>query len=178
MQCIEIPTEATAGLTFRASVNDDLHAAPDWSLSLHLRGPAAIDLMADSDGGEHSFTVPASETAAWAPGRYWWAIRATNGADVEEIERGDVAIAPDMLAAPSFDGRSDAEKAFEAINAVLGKRATIDQERYRINNRELYRMSVSDLLKLRTFYAAQVRKERNRKSGSRDWGRAVHVRFS
>lgn len=178
MQCIEIPAEATAGLSFRATVTDSAHAAPGWAITLHLRGPSAINLEATSAGASHAFAAASTATASWLPGRYWWAIRATRGADVEEIERGEIEVLPDMLAGASFDGRSEAEKAFEAIKAVMAKRATMDQERYRINNRELYRMSISDLLKLRAHYAVLVSREKREKRGARKWGRAVHVRFS
>ncbi|PZQ21184.1 MAG: hypothetical protein DI569_12995 [Sphingopyxis macrogoltabida] len=148
-------------------------------MTLHLRGPASIDVSATHNGEAHSFKQTAAETAEWAPGRYWWSIRAeSDDSDVIEIETGELLVAPDMVAAPGFDGRTDAEKALAAIDAVLAKRATIDQERYRINNRELYRTPIADLMKLRAHYAATVRRECRKAAGLGGWGRTIPVRFS
>lgn len=155
------------------------HPAPAWTITLHLRGPSQIDLTGAPDGAGFTFAATAATTAGWAPGEYWWTLRATNGADVVEIERGTMAVLPDLAAVSSpHDGRTANEKALAAIDAVLAKRATIDQQRYTINNRELWRTPIADLIKLRAFYAAAVGREKGKASGSRKWGRAVPVRFS
>lgn len=176
---IELPVKATAGLSFSASVIDTRHPAPTWALTLYLRGPASIDIAGAHDGAGHAFKQTATETAAWTPGRYWWTLRAASAdSDVIEIETGELLVAPDMVGAPTFDGRSEAETALDAIDAVLGKRATIDQERYRINNRELYRMSIGELTKLRSHFVAQIARERRKAAGKSAWGRSIPVRFS
>lgn len=108
-------------------------------------------------------------------GDYWYSLRATTGTDLVELGTGTLRVLPDLVAAgDGFDGRSQAQIALAAIDAVLGKRATMDQERYRINNRELYRTPISDLLKLRGFYVAQVKRE----SGRSTFGRQIAVRFT
>lgn len=169
------PATATAGLSFSASVDAIGYPAPAWVLSLHLRGPKVINLTAAADGSAHLFTANAAATNGWDAGDYWYSLRATDGTDVVELETGTIRVLPDLVdAVAGFDGRTQAQIALDAINAVLAKRATLDQERYRINNRELYRTSVSDLLKLRSFYAAQVKRER----GGSSFGRQVLVRFS
>lgn len=149
--------------------------APAWTVTLHLRGPSQINLVAAPDGEGHKIEADPATTATWAPGAYWWTIRATDGVDVVEIETGDLTVLPDLVnAAAGYDGRSDNEKALDAIRAVIAKRATLDQERYRINNRELYRTPIADLLKLRAFYARAVAREK----GKSAWGRPVRVSFS
>lgn len=143
---------------------------------MHLRGPKAVNLVADSS---HTFTADAATTAAWPDGDYWYTLRASDGTDTVELETGTLRVLPDLVAADDgYDGRSQAQIALDAIEAVLAKRATLDQERYRINNRELYRMSVSDLLKLRAFYAEQVRRETACKTGRSRFGRQIAVRFT
>lgn len=155
------------------------YPAPAWTVTLHLRGPSDINLTATGDSASHQFSAAPAVTGSWVPGAYWWAIRATDGTDVVEIERGTLSVLPDLVSVTgAYDGRSENEKALDAIEAVLAKRATLDQERYRINNRELYRTPITDLLKLRTFYAAQVRREKAKAGGRSGWGRAIHVRFS
>lgn len=154
-----IPASIKAGLTFITQPIVSAHPAPDWALSALLRGPQSIDIDALVDGSTHYFRVDAAETAAWTPGNYWYSVRAT-GPDgiVVEVESGEVAIKPDLAAIqPGHDGRDHVRRTLEAIEAVLEKRATLDQERYKINNRELWRTPVADLLKLRDRYKAELR---------------------
>lgn len=140
--------------------------APAWQLRLHMRGAGQMDLEAVGDGAAHQFEALGTVTADWTAGTHWWAVRAESDGDLVELARGQIEILPDITAAEAgFDGRSENEKALDAINAVLGKRATIDQERYRINNRELYRMSVKDLLKLRDHFVKLVARERGKSVG-------------
>ena len=174
-----IPTTATAGLSYAATVDLSAYPAPDWVLSLHMRGVGSIDLTATPDGASHAFSASGATTADWAAGEYWYSLRATDGADVVEIETGQLRVLPDLVGAGAgYDGRTQAEIALDAIDAVLANRATIDQQRYRINNRELYRTDIADLLKLRTFYASQVARETAKKTGRSGFGRQITVRFS
>lgn len=155
------------------------YPATEWTLTAHLRGGVAIDLLAVADGTDHAFNAAAAVTAEYTPGRYQLTLRATNGTAVEEVQNSAVDILPDLATVTSpYDGRTDNEKALEAIDAVLGKRASLDQERYRINNRELYRTPIADLLKLRSFYATAVRREKAKNSGQSTFGRRINVRFS
>lgn len=141
-----------------------------------MRGPIAINLAATIDGDEFVFSADASTTATWAAGDYWYSVRVTSGSAVQELESGQVTVLPDMATASSgYDGRTQAEIALAAIEAVLANRATKDQDRYRINNRELYRTSISDLVKLRDFYRDLVNRERAAKCGSNPFGRKLRV---
>jgi hypothetical protein len=69
------------------------------------------------------------------------------------------------MASAGFDGSTHAQRTLAAIEAVLEKRATRDQEKYSINNRELSRTPISDLLLLRDRYKTQVRMELKAKRG-------------
>lgn len=170
-----LPAEITAGLDFQAAVDAPAYPAPDWTLRAIVRGPQAIDLTATADGTSHVFTADAATTAAWKPGAYWYSLRATNGSAVMDAGRGQLTILADLAAVTEpYDGRSQAAIALDAIDAVIAKRATLDQQRYMINNRELWRTPIADLLKLRAYYATQVRRERN----SPRWGKPIIVKFS
>lgn len=176
-----IPTAITAGLSFETTLALTDYPAPAWDLSLYLRGPGNADISATDDSTSHKLTIPAATTENFTAGQYWYSIRVTDGADTFEIEKGTLNVLPNLLAQTAgFDGRSQAEIALAAIDAVLANRATMDQERYRINNRELYRTSIGDLLKLQSYYSAIVRTERQSgaSGGVRTFGRALPVRFS
>jgi hypothetical protein len=173
------PEEIPAGLSFEALICRADYPAPVWTLQAIIKGPQTITLDATASGSDHKFAADATATGGWVPGRYWLSVRATKGAEVHEVVQGQVHVLPDLsAAADGYDGRSENEIAFDAIDAVLKKRATIDQERYRINNRELWRMRVEDLLKLRSFYQMQCRRERAKRAGGAGFGRLIPVRFS
>lgn len=171
------PSSASAGLTFDRPATLTAYPAPKWQVSAVLRGPGSIDLDAEAEGTQHRFHVTAAQTAEWAPGTYWYSIRATDGTDVIEVEAGEIVIKPDLAAAAGgHDGRIHAQRVLDAIEAVLEKRATLDQERYRINNRELYRTPIGDLLKLRDRYKAELRSMKAMASGNL-FNQAARVRF-
>lgn len=179
MTCTKLPATATAGLDFQAVLTLPDYPGPAWSVSAVLRGPGQINLTADSTTQDHTLTASATDTAAWVPGRYWYSVRVTDGVRTLEATQGQIDILPDLagVSAP-YDGRSQNEIALEAINAVLAKRATRDQQRYTINNRELWRTPMGELLQLRAFYTVQVRRERARASGCTGFGRPIQVKFS
>lgn len=177
VSCI-LPDKIGAGLTLNSLVTLTAYPAPDWALTVALRGPASINLSATAEGSQHRIAASAGVTATWAPGAYWYTVRATNGDDVVEVEQGQLTITPDLANAPGgFDGRSHAQKCLAAIEAVLEKRATLDQERYRINNRELHRTPVAELMKLRDLYRAEVRRELAAARGKSLFGAVVRVRL-
>lgn len=172
LNCANFPAECTAGLNFQASVEP----RPGCTITAHLRGPGQIDLQADASG---VFIATAESTRAWAPGTYWWSMRATNGADAFELASGQLVVLPDLAsAAAGFDGRSQNERTLDAINAVLEKRASQDQQKYTIGNRELWRTPIPELLQLQAVYASKVRRERAAKGGRSTFGRTIKVRFS
>lgn len=144
-------------------------------MSAVLRGAGSINLTAQAEGAAHRFLAQATETADWASGDYWYSIRATDGTDVIEVESGQITIKPDLASITEpHDGRNHVQRMLDAIEAVLEKRATIDQERYRINNRELYRTPIGELLKLRDRYRAELARMRR---GAGLFDQTVRVRF-
>jgi len=176
--CVKFPAQATAGLTFRASAVFAAYPAPTWALTVHLRGPAQINLEGVADGAGHKFDQAATATTEWTPGTYWFSMRATDGTAVEEVATGQLEVLPDLAqVTTAHDGRTQNEIALDAINAVLAKRATQDQQKYTINNRELWRTPIPELIQLQAFYKMAVRREKNAQAGRTSFGRAIHVRF-
>lgn len=173
-----IPESITAGTTLAFTLALTAFPASDWSLALILRGSQSIDLKSTPDGRLHVFTVSATDTAAWAAGDYWYSLRASNGTEVHEIDSGTLKVLPDLVGVGSdFDGRTHAERTLEAIEAVIEGRASKDQDSYRINNRELRRTSISQLLKLRDVYRNEVRRLKAARKGRNTLGRPVLARF-
>ncbi len=179
MSC-NFPAKIGAGLTFNLLLTLTAYPAPAWSVFISLRGPGAMTMTATSEGSQHRFRADVTETADWVPGDYWYTLRAVDAATSEmvEVECGQVTITPDLInAAAGFDGRTPNQIALDAIEAVIAQRATLDQERYRINNRELYRTSIPDLLKLRDYYVRLVKREQDLACGRNPFGNTVRVRL-
>lgn len=173
-----IPTAIKAGLTFTTTVESAEYPAPDWSLVLLLRGPSSITVESTDEGTAHRLHAAATATANWVPGEYSFSLRATNGADVVELEAGQTVVQPDLAGlTPGTDTRSHIRKVLAAIEAVIERRASLDQERYRINDRELYRTPIAELLKLRDKYRAELAMAQRVANGkSTLLGREVRVR--
>jgi hypothetical protein len=174
-----LPDQITAGLDFQAVVALAQYPAPAWGLTAVIRGPQAIDLTSTADGTNHVFTADAATTTTWQAGAYWFSLRATNGSQTFEASAGQLTIIKDLAAVTEpYDGRTQNAIALAAIDAVIAKRATQDQQRYKINERELWRTPIADLLKLRAYYAMLVARENAKASGRSRFGRPVIVKFS
>ncbi|WP_290872036.1 hypothetical protein [Aquabacterium sp.] len=172
-----LPPTIGAGLTFSTLATLTAYPASDWVLSVSLRGPSAIDLTATADGIQHRLEASATATAEYLPGLYAYSARVTDGSAVVEVERGTITVLPDLAQSTGGDMRSHARIVLDNIRAVIEKRATQDQQRYTINNRELWRTPISDLLKLETLYASRVRAEETAARGNKNFGTQVLMRL-
>lgn len=173
-----IPNKITAGLTLSVTFELADYPGPEWSSLLLLRGAGSIDIEGGSDGKIHTLAETSTNTQGWAPGNYSYSLRVTDGTDTYQVESGSLNILPDLAQADAnFDGRAHAEKVLESIEAVIEGRATKDQDSYRINNRELRRTPISQLLKLREVYRAEVAQLKARRRGKQTLGRSILVRF-
>jgi hypothetical protein len=173
----QFPASFRAGVTFDHTLKLDQYEAPTWALLVLLRGPSSIDISSVADGQSHRLVADSAATAAWVAGDYVYSIRALSSGAVFEVESGQITILRDLAAiTDATDLRTHAQTALESIEAVLAKRATQDQQRYTINNRELWRTPLGDLLKLRDYYRAEVRREKAAQRGTL-FGRQVKVVF-
>lgn len=172
-----IPGEIGAGVTFKVTACLPVYPAPDWSIDLILRGASQIDISSVSNSENHELSAAATVTKDWKPGRYRYEIRASSGDDVVTVETGELKIAPDLSAqVAGFDGRDHVRRVLDSIEAVIENRATIDQQHYQINNRSLTRTPMSDLLKLRDKYRAELAGQKRARRGG-GLGPQYKVRF-
>lgn len=172
-----VPAQIKAGLTFSKLVTLTAYPASSWTLIVALRGPSVIDLAATQSGTQHRLAATAAQTAAYAPGLYAYTARVSRDDDVVEVESGTVTVLADLTQSTGGDMRSQNRIALDNIRAVIANRATLDQERYTINNRELWRTPIADLLKLEAYYAARVQQEDAKARGKFAFGRVIRVRL-
>ena len=139
----------------------------------------SVVCTAGTEAEEHRCAAAATTTGAWTPAEYSWIARMSSGAEVYEVDRGTVTLAANPATATSYDGRSHARKALDAIEAVLEGRATLDQEEYTIGGRSLKRTPVEQLIRFRQRYKQEVAGEdaAARIAAGLGGGRKIQVRL-
>ena len=75
------------------------------------------------------------------------------------------------------EARSEARIALDNVNAMLRKTATEGVMRYRINNRELWRYSIAELMTLKASLVADVKKEERLAKGRNSLGPKILTHF-
>lgn len=167
-----VPRVVVAGDLWAWTVADVSREYPvaDYNLKIAMSpvvGGSPVVVDAVSEGEKHKFSK--SDTSAIAAGEYQWSLFAVEtGGDGSRhsIGSGDITVKPDPITS-TIDPRTDKQKALAAIEAVLAKRASKDQENYAIEGRSLSRTPISDLIRLRNFYRNEVADEAAVASGVR-----------
>lgn len=153
---------------------DDYSAADGWALKYFFRGAGKFDLVAAAQP-DGSFRVTISAEIVTQPGAYYWQARVERDDERRVVATGRCVVIEDLSGAvEAYDGRSDARRALDAIDAMLEGKATYDQQEYSIDtgagSRSLKRIPIADLLQLRKSYARLVAREqrsaRVRRGGS------------
>jgi hypothetical protein len=167
-----------AGLAWDWSVAIPAFPAPSWAFHFYLRGPGSLDLVALPDGAAHRFSATAAQTASLQKGIYAWQLIGADGEQELLVDEGrvTVSIALSRLA-DGHEARTHAERMIGAIEAVLENRATLEQRRYRINNRELERTSITELRRLLKEYRVEAAQQAAKRAGRSIIGRNHVVRF-
>lgn len=141
----------------------DYPASAGWVLAYTLiNSTTKISLTASALGADHLVSVAASTTAAWAAGSYTWHAVVTKAAERYTVGQGSITIAPNLAAAATYDTRSSAKKALEAVNTLLesyGSKAYL--QGYEINGRKQQFQSPGEFLAFRSKLQAEVAREDN-----------------
>lgn len=178
------PREIVVGSTLKWTRDFEDYPASEYSLTYYFRGAGqGFDAAASADGDSFAVTVPAATTSGMTPGAYYWQAVAVKDGEKFVAARGEakaVAGLASVDAATTVDGRSEAKKTLDAIDALLAGKATLDQQEYTIADRSLRRIPVPELLLLRKEYARRVMRERRRERVKRGGTvfSSVKVRFT
>lgn len=160
--------------------------ATEWTLTYYLRSNLAggqIDIAASADGSNYSVDVSPTVSSGYVPGVYYWSAFVSKTGDRKLVAQGRLTVKPNPTDIyQPVDGRSHARRVLEAIEAVIERRATTDQQRYVFQavGRSVDRMPIADLLKFRDQYADEVRCEDQKAAIARGEsnGRNVLIRFT
>lgn len=146
----------------------DYPASAGWQLKVALVGQAgAYNATAAADGDAHAFTIAATTTASWAPGRYVLTEFVVQGAERYTLGTSELQVLPDLaVATTGSDTRTHARKVLDAIEAWLETKAPTAAS-VEVAGRKLANYPLADLLSLRDRYRAEVRRETAGAGGGR-----------
>ena len=138
--------------------------ADGWALACKLRGPGNADVPVTTsnvaDPSTRSIKLTSAISATLIPGHYVRTIVATKDGERQTLQQDNFEVMPDLSTSiDPYDGRSNARKALDAIEAVLANRATKAQEELSIAGRRTKWTPIPDLLVLRDKYASIVAME-------------------
>jgi len=179
------PTEITVGDTIKWTKSLSDYPADQYALNykiVPLSGGAPLTVAATADGTDHSISISAADSAEYVPGDYRWFSYAVDLETSEErytIDHGDLKILPDPAAITAADLRSHARTVLDAIEATLEGTASREQSEITIEGRSLKYRTPAELLQLRSFYLAEVRREETAEAIRKglDSGNRVLTRF-
>jgi hypothetical protein len=156
------------GETLKLTVTD----ADASGVEFRFGGAETKTETAANDSGDWSISAA---TSTWAPGRYaWqaWATYADNSVAVTASGNFDLEAALGV-----GEVRTTARQMVEMIEAQMKGNAPEAVRRYRINNRELERYSVAELLSLLSYWKGQLKTEERKEKGMSALGPRIAVRF-
>lgn len=156
------------GETLQLTVTD----ANAVSVEFRLGGPQAVTVTATKNGTEFSIS---HDTASNLAGTYRWQAWATYSGNIKRVIATDTIDIEDTLGVG--DIRSNARRIVEMIESMIAGNAGEGVKRYKINNRELERYSVAELLQLLSYWKNRVLIEGRREKGSNALGPRIAVRF-
>lgn len=150
------PQTLTAGTTWRWTRSfADFPTADGWSLTYGLAGPTPTTITTTIVGSEFSVTVATATTAAITAGIYTWTAYASLGGEKYVADTGQFIIDPYLVGAVATTAHASAMLA--AIEEVLLRRAQNDApESYSIAAKSFTLMSITELMRLRAMYRAEL----------------------
>lgn len=157
-----------------------------WVLTTFLRFDAThegatVTGAARTDGGWDN-TISATTTAGFDAGQWFWQSRITSGATVITVSSGSFQTLPSLSYAgqpASYDGRSQAEKDLEAVQAAIRAIVSKNAKAYTIGSRSFTYADLGQLMEREAQLKAIVARERAAEKVAAGLGdpRSLFVRF-
>ena len=137
-----------------------------WTLTYYLRTNTASEgatVVGTAYGTGWEFTITAATSAGFDAGNWYWQALATYSTEKLTLGAGQVEVVAALNYAGTpgaFDGRSQAQKDLDAVQAAI--RALVSGgvvREYTIGNRSLKKYEMADLLQLESKLKAEVKRE-------------------
>lgn len=157
----DLPQSFRAGDTLTWTISLSAYPASDgWSLTYTLiNATRKVTITSTASGSEHLLSVSAATSAGYAPGLYTWTAAASKNDQRISLSSGTVEILPNLAALATYDGRTQAKRILDAIDAVLDQRATGVEMELEMNGRRIRYFTPDELKKWRIYWVAEVRRE-------------------
>lgn len=166
-----VPAQIIAGDSLNLSIAaGDYPASAGWEVALVLTpigGGTPVSVDGTGGGDEWMIALASAASADLAAGLYRYLIAATRSGERSTIDHGQVNVLADPASAMT-DLRSAAQRALEAIDAVLENRAGSEDMKFEFaDGRSLEKIPHGELLQLRRHYARIVARETGKGRGPR-----------
>lgn len=141
---------------------------------MRFAGPANYSVAGTEASGEWSFTL---QTEGWPAGLYWMEVNAEDALGTKwNVTRERIEVQPALSQMPE-DSTTATERMVSMIEACLAGNAAAGVQSYKINNRELSRYSISELLKLLGYYKNRLTMERRAARHQSPLGPSIRFRI-
>ena len=147
------------GSTLQWRVLDSDYPPSTWSATVVFVSSSDQQSKAGSDYGDgsHLLELTPAESALFEAGMYRFQVNVTDGTDRFTIAQGVIEARPDYAEiSGGIDDRSSPARIFDAITAMLERKATHDQSSLAVGGRSLSRYSWDELVRMRGHFAHQL----------------------
>jgi hypothetical protein len=160
--------------------------SPTWTLIYYLRTNTAAEgatVTGATDGaGGWNFTIAAATTTNFDAGAWYWQAKATSGASVITLGTGSLTVKASLAysATPgAIDGRSQAARDLEAVQAAIRTIIAGGVTQYMIGNRQATKIDLAKLVEREAYLKAIVAREKAAEKLAAGLGdsRNLYVRF-
>ena len=190
---MKIPSTIRAGDTVKwrdvASVDvfgNPISSTAGWVLTYYLRfdkNNEGATIVGTAYSGGWEFVIPQATSSGFDAGHWYWQAEATKSGEHITLGAGQLEVVPGLSYTgnpAAFDGRSQAHKDLDAVDAAIRAIITggVVQE-YRIGIRSLKKYDLAELQVLRSRLIAEVKREQAADSIANGLGNphSVFVRF-
>lgn len=158
-----------SGETFKQTYNFAAQTAV-----MRFAGPSTHSVNGVQNGNEWTFML---QTDGWPAGLYWMEVNAEDALSVKwNVTRERIEVQPSLSQLPE-DSTTPTERMVTMIEACLAGNASQGVQSYKINNRELSRYSISELLKLLGYYKNRLTMERRAARHQSPLGPSIRFRI-
>jgi hypothetical protein len=146
---------------------DEYPPADGWTLKYQLiprfttPAQSPITITATTSGTNYRSQAAAAVTAGWKPGAYTWARWVEKAGPIRQsLGDGQLLVKQDPAAAvQGYDGRSDARRRLDELDAAIEALSSGAVKQYTIGNRSMTKQDLPDLITWRDRLAAEVASE-------------------
>jgi len=174
---MNVPSNFIRGITLKWTESLAEYPASIWDLEfVFINAGGKVEVTATADGDDYDVHVTSAASATFSPGRYDWQAFVSDGSDRYSVGCGSSEVIEDFASATTHDGRSVLRQTVDAINAYLLGNATVEQQKRRWGDREIWTHSRIELITLREKLQRELAAEERRTSPTRK-GSVIRSRF-